>query len=381
MYGILDYCTMVARDDVRKNSYLRALRGVITPASVVIDLGAGIGLFALAAAKMGARHVYAIEENPSSELGPELAKAAGVADRVTFLQASAWDLQLPEPASVLFYDLRGTLPLYQDNFALVAHAKSSWLAPGGVHFPLRDVLRAAVVHAPGCYGKLLGAAAAVRDLGLPDDAVKRCLMNTRMSDRDTPIAAEHVLSESMAWATLEYGAPAPRSVNGKAELVVVRPGLAHGIAVWFETELAPDIRYDTAPGREPTYSRAFLPFTEPTQLAMGDRVTVELRAMIDGVEWGWSLGVTRKDGTTLRSAKQTTMLAGLRPMATMLGDAPSSTPSRNARGERALKILSAMDGTTSNLELRGMLGTPDENAGATERAIAEVAALVRRYGR
>ncbi len=381
MYGILDYCTMVARDEIRKESYLRALRTVVTKESVVVDLGAGIGLFALAAAKMGARHVYAVDDNPCIELGRELAKAAGVGDRVTFLNASAWDVHLPDTASVLFYDLRGTLPLFQDNFALVAHAKRSWLSPDGVHFPRRDVLHAAVVHAPGCYAKLDTAAAAVRALGLPDESVKRCLTNMRMNDRDTPIAADGVLTESMAWATLEYGAPPPKSVSGQSDLTVTRPGLAHGIGVWFATELLPGIEYDTSPGREPTYSRAFLPFSEPFPLTIGDRVSVELRAMIDGVQWGWSVGVTRADGTTMRRAKQTTMLAELRPMDALLRDAPSAMPSRSEQGERALRVLAAMDGKTSNQTLRDMIGAADESGTSSGRAIAEVASLVSRYGR
>ena len=379
MYSVFDYCTMVARDEVRKESYLRALRNVVTGDSVVVDLGAGIGLFSIAAAMMGARRVFAVEENHNLELGREIAKAAGVADRVTFLRASGWDVTLPERASVLFYDLRGTLPLYMDNFRMVAHAKEHWLLPGAVHFPTRDVLHAAVVAAPGCYAKLEAASKAVRDLGLPDAAVNRCIKNARTNDRETPIRREDVLTGSMAWATLEYGAAPPPTVSGKAVLPVVKGGAAHGVAVWFQTELGPGIGYDTAPGREPTYSRAFLPFTEALPLSVGDQVTLEVRALVDGTEWGWSVAVTRADGTIVSRPKQSTMLAELRPLDAIMRETKAATPLLNEAGERALRALSAMDGKTSVDGLaHAFSGSADVDAG---RALAEVTALVRRYGR
>lgn len=379
MYSVYDYCTMVARDDVRRDAYLQALQRVVTADSVVIDLGAGIGIFSIAAAKMGAKHVYAMEENPNLELGREIAKAAGVADRITFLRASAWDVTLPERASVLFYDLRGTLPLYQDNFGLVAHAKERWLLPGAVHFPARDTLHAAVVSAPGCYANLERAVGAVRALGLSDHAVRRCIMNARTNDRDTPIAPEDVLTEHMTWGALEYGATPPKNLSGRSELAVVAAGTAHGIAVWFQTELLPGIGYDTAPGRTPTYSRAFLPFMAPLELHVGDKVTVDLRALVDGSEWGWSVAVVRSDLTTVRPSKQSTMLAALLPMDEIMQRASGANPRRNERGERVLQTLTAMDGTHTVDSLAGTF--PAASDLERERVHAEIAAIVRRYGR
>ena len=59
-HGIGGHGVMIA-DRVRVEAYRQALRRVVTPDSIVIDLGAGTGIFTLLACQLGARHVYAIE--------------------------------------------------------------------------------------------------------------------------------------------------------------------------------------------------------------------------------------------------------------------------------------------------------------------------------
>src|SRR5262245_28785524 len=60
MYSVSDYGSMMA-DDSRMKAYSEALRRVVNSESIVIDIGAGTGIFALLACRFGARRVYAIE--------------------------------------------------------------------------------------------------------------------------------------------------------------------------------------------------------------------------------------------------------------------------------------------------------------------------------
>ena len=57
MYPITAYGRMIA-DEVRMDAYVSALRFVVRPDSVVVDIGAGTGIFALLACRFGARRVY-----------------------------------------------------------------------------------------------------------------------------------------------------------------------------------------------------------------------------------------------------------------------------------------------------------------------------------
>ncbi len=59
-------------DDRRTGDYLAAFAAAVRPGDVVLDIGTGSGVLAVAAARAGARHVYAIE---ASDI-------AGVAERV-----------------------------------------------------------------------------------------------------------------------------------------------------------------------------------------------------------------------------------------------------------------------------------------------------------
>jgi len=63
MYSLADYGTMIA-DRKRLDEYAEALRRLVTPRSIVLDIGAGTGVMSLLACKLGARRVYAIEPSP-----------------------------------------------------------------------------------------------------------------------------------------------------------------------------------------------------------------------------------------------------------------------------------------------------------------------------
>src|SRR3990167_6681712 len=63
-YSSLHRHASMVFDEVRNRAYLEAMRRVITPASIVLDVGAGVGVLGLLAAKLGARKVYCVEPSP-----------------------------------------------------------------------------------------------------------------------------------------------------------------------------------------------------------------------------------------------------------------------------------------------------------------------------
>jgi len=147
MYSIADYGGMIA-DHARMEAYAQALRAVVRPESVVVDLGAGTGIFALLACRFGARRVYAIEPNDAIEAAREMARASGCADRIVFLQEVSTRATLPERADIIVSDLRGWLPLFGLHLPSIVDARERFLAPAGTLIPLQDTLWAAVVEAP-----------------------------------------------------------------------------------------------------------------------------------------------------------------------------------------------------------------------------------------
>src|SRR5947208_14002021 len=102
MYTLQDYGKMLA-DRVRMEAYLEALRRAVFPGCVVIDLGAGPGIFSLYACRWGARRVYSIEPGESIHLLRELAAANGFADHIVAIQDYSLDVILPERADVIIW--------------------------------------------------------------------------------------------------------------------------------------------------------------------------------------------------------------------------------------------------------------------------------------
>lgn len=275
--------------------HVRALALVVRPGSVVVDVGAGSGILALIACRLGARRVFAIDTNEAIEVGRELARENGVADRIVFFQKDVREVELPERADVIVSDLRGTLPLCGDHLAVIADVRSRFLKPGGVLLPARDRLMVGVVERADLYEWAVGPATG--PLGLTLGSMRNKLCNTTVVDRQTePLRSENVLSTSESWATLEYSTVQSTPIVGSAELRVKRGGTGHGLAVWFDTVLTGEHGFNTAPGHELCYGRLFLPWPRPVVLSQEDTVRVEVWAQPNGDPWGWNSVVTRAAG-------------------------------------------------------------------------------------
>jgi type I protein arginine methyltransferase len=294
MYNLHDYTWMIT-DEGRMGPYVRALEAVVQAGSVVVDIGTGAGILALIACRLGARRVYAIDTNDAIEVGRELARENGVADRIVFLQRDAREVELPERADVIVSDLRGMLPLSGDHLAIMADVRGRFLKPGGVLIPARDRLMVAVVEQPDVYEWALGPARG--PLGITLEAMRARLQHATCADRGSnPLRPENVVSTAAAWATLDYATVQPVPIAGSADLQVKRGGTAHGLVLWFEAVLAGEHGFTTAPGQELCYGRLFLPWPRQVAVSEGDRVTVDLWAHPHGDPWGWNSVVTRRAG-------------------------------------------------------------------------------------
>src|SRR4030081_2694886 len=93
-YSLRNYGGMIG-DRVRVEAYSRALRSVIRPGSVVVDIGTGPGIFAVLACQLGARRVFAIEANPVIQVAREIAVANHCADKIEFFEDISTNVKLP----------------------------------------------------------------------------------------------------------------------------------------------------------------------------------------------------------------------------------------------------------------------------------------------
>ncbi len=307
-YHILSYGEMI-RDRVRMAAYTEALRRAVRPGCIVLDIGTGAGIFALLACRFGAERVYAVETNDALHVARAIAAANGYGERIRFIQGLSTEVTLPEQADVIVSDLRGVMPLHQGHLPAIVDARRRLLAPGGVLIPQCDTLWAAVVDAPDAYQPVTSP---WEDAYGFDMSAARTIMAN--SWRKAAVTAASLLAEPIPWATLDYTQLTEPNVHAELAWTIARPGVGHGISVWFETRLFEDVGFSAAPDKPLTiYGQAFFPWERPVSLVAGDRVAVTLWARLAGGEyiWHWHTRVDGAEGSGRPKAQftQSTALA------------------------------------------------------------------------
>ncbi len=274
----------------RMRAYAEAIAETVRPGARVVDLGAGTGVCTLLALRAGAAHVTAIDTNPAVKLVPRLCADNGFpAERITALVSDAQRVELSERADVLLADLRGVMPLYGKNLAIVHDAARRFLKPEGILVPAEDTLYAALVEAPETYRAATGPFGD-RPLDFDMRSVLEATAVGFHHDRKAPMAASCVLSNAEAWATVRYREAPPDFYQRTLSLVPQRDGLCHGLALWFEARLTATVTLSSAPGNDVVYARGFLPYFEPFPVRAGVPIGVRItaRATKDDYIWAWT---------------------------------------------------------------------------------------------
>ena len=283
MYSLHFYGQMLG-DAPRMDAYVAALRRAVRPDSVVLDLGCGPGVFALLACKFGARRVYAVEPDNVIGVAREAAAANGCADRIEFFESLSTEITLPEPATIIISDLRGVLPWFEQHIPSIVDARERLLAPGGVLIPRRDVLWAAVIEAHEQYEDLVGP---WRKFDLDLSAGTRRITNTWRKSYLTP---EQLLVDPVCWTAIDYYEVQSADVRAEISWRAARSGTAHGVAVWFDSELANDISFSNHPAAPKLiYGVGLFPFSQPVTITEGEHIQLRLAADLvnDGYVWRW----------------------------------------------------------------------------------------------
>jgi len=368
-------------DGARMQAYTRALECAVRPGSSVADLGTGLGIFALIACRLGAARVYAIDPNPAIEIAIRIAECNGYADRIQFLQARSMDVSLPERVDVIVSDMRGILPLSGSNLAAIIDARERFLARGGTMVPLRDALRVAVVEAPDLYRRCA-------DLwleypgGFDMAQARRFAVNTPINARLRPA---QLPVEPRRWAVLDYSKLADPAVRGEAVWEWPRSARAHGLLVWFDSEVAEGIHLSNAPDRpELVYGSVYLPWSEAVAIEPGDEVRVSLAAHPIGEShvWRWNARVRSSDGRVKADLRQSTFEGVPIPSLALRRRAASYVPQLSPEGLVERFILEQMgEGLTiGEIACRAMARFPERFA-ASENALAHVGEIADRCSR
>lgn len=382
MYSVLGYGTMIA-DRIRTDAYAHALQRTINQGDLVVEIGTGAtGIFAILACKFGARKVYAFEPDDSIELAREIVRANGFSDRIELIQSPSTRVDLPEKADVIFSDLRGVLPLFQQHIPAILDARSRLLAPAGKLIPRQDTMWAAVVESPKHYEQFSdpweqGV------LGVDLRVAKPLVRNSWVRAKE--ITTEQLLTVPECWATLDYSTIESPDVRGEASWRPTRDGTAHGICLWFDASLWDGINLSNAPGAASLiWGSAFFPLSEPVELTRGDLVRVSFSADLVGGDyiWRWDTVILEQcDSRAIKADfKQSTFFGTLMSPAQLRKGAANYMPTLNKEGQLDSFVLAHMNGRMSSAEIARQLmeSLPDSFADEVD-ALTRVGVLAQKY--
>ncbi|HUR36977.1 MAG TPA: 50S ribosomal protein L11 methyltransferase [Terriglobales bacterium] len=242
-------------DKTRTDGFLRAIRATVKPGDVVLDIGTGTGVLAIAAAQAGAKRVYAMEMTGMADVAEAMFAANGVADRVTLLRGRSYNLELPEKADVLVTEIIGDGPLGEGVLETISDARGRLLAPNARIIPK---------------GITIGVVA----LRLPDDLLKRYIFTDQSvanwnSDYAIDFAATQqalnpdqvvtyrlrtadyqrceVLTKPTVLKRIDLQDVSSAQLRVSTSITLESDGPVHAVAMYFDLEIGAGERLSTAP--------------------------------------------------------------------------------------------------------------------------------------
>lgn len=272
-------------DVSRSLAFVEAVRAAVRPGDVVLDIGTGTGVLAIAAAKAGARKVYAIEASEMAHVASSMAERNGVADRVTVLRGYSSRLKLAERADVLVTETIGNDPFSEFAVELLVDAHKRLLTPDARVVPGSLRVWAIPVQAPDALLDRLSytqrniarwSEALLIDFSALRQAVGTSFAASIIAERARAVVE---LGPPVQLGELDYRAPAPIK-DRSARLEIDRPGQLSGVLLTFDVDVGAGQRLSTRP-LEAAADNHWMPtlYIDPRerQVSPGDAVDILFR--------------------------------------------------------------------------------------------------------
>jgi precorrin-6B methylase 2 len=250
-------------DDRRTRDFISALTAAVRPGDVVLDIGTGTGVLAVALARAGARQVYAVEASDIAEVAAQVFEVNGVADRVTLVPGWSRQIDLPERADLLVAEIIGNEPFEEEILETTLDARRRLLKPAARLVPhvLELLARPLLLPDAEFRQRAFGRTAVQRWRGLYgmdfqpllDVAANHPVYSVAEGE---VVAAWPPAGPPVVLASVDLMAFEEASVRAVADLVVDPPGPVNAVAVTFRARLHDGIAHTLDPWTWPSSSWA-----------------------------------------------------------------------------------------------------------------------------
>ncbi len=343
-YNFIDYCGMLT-DKKRLDAYVRALKDAINSDSIVLDLGAGTGIFSVLACDFGAKKVYAVEANPLIKLLDNVIGERGYESKIEVIQEFSNEIDLKEKANVLISDIHGGFPLHESSIETIIDARKRLLTNDAVLIPRKETIYFAVSQSSKIYEE--NVTKYLQDFhGFKISSSERFVHNRWFGAKDED---EKLLTGSQMFAEINYRTIEETSFTAELEWKITEDGTAHGLRGWFENELSDDNGVSNAIGiEETTYAKPFFPFQEPVDVKKGDVVLTQISANYEkgNYTWSWKTKILEQGSVNKIKANftQSVLASMFIDPKVMLKQSEYYVPNKNETAAIDLFIINSMDG-------------------------------------
>lgn len=376
---IVDEHRHYLQDYSRLAAFRHAIQELVTPGSVVVDLGSGTGILGLLACEAGAKRVYSIEETGLIELAREICAANGFADRVHFIKALSTRVELPEPADVILADQIGHFGFEAGLFEYFSDARRRLLKPNGVTIPQRITFCVAPVeHAPlweqiEFWNR--------PSMGLNVQPARSIAANTGYPIKLTP---EQLLGPSVDALSVDPSLSGSQPLPLTCTLTVNRPGTLHGLGCWFVAQLSPSVTMSNSPLSESRIDRrnVFFPLDRPISVQPGDAVAVTMHILPGQIAVTWTMDIYKNGVSTAKPVRFThsTLNGMLISREDLRRTHPAFIPTLSPWGAARLTVLTLCDGKRPLAKIeQDLLHRHPELFPSLSKAATFVAEVVTRY--
>jgi len=237
-------------DKLRTIPLLRAVSKTVKQGDIVVDIGTGLGILAIAAVKAGANQVYAIDcDSAALDSAQASAVKAGAADRATFIEGLSFDVDVSPRVDVILCETVGSFAFDENILAALLDAKRRLLKRGGKIVP--------------CVLELWGALCKK----IPRLSVASDIANVKEND---------LLGKPSKIISVDFQKKFNNFIHVKHIFTCSEHGTVSAVAVWPRVFWGKGEITDASPLSKPTHWKQGILPIEPRAVKKNERVGIEL---------------------------------------------------------------------------------------------------------
>lgn len=366
----INYNLSMLTDFARVEAYQTAIKKVVRPGDVVVDLGTGSGILALLACQAGAKRVYAIESEKVIHIAMQVCRRNRLEDRVVFLNEISFQVELPQRVDVVVTETMGTFGPEEGLVGSIIDARDRFLKPSGALIPRVLELFLVPVEVPGFYEHMIDFWTSDQ-FGVDFSPMRQLAMNNFHPIKLHP---EAFLCDPVSLVRVNLATATTSEIRSEVSFYTKRRGKVFGLAGWFAVDLTEGHRLSNAPG-SPTshWGIAFFPLARPVVVERGNRIRTVIASQSNGAVWTWQANVHGEQ------FQHSTLWGFPQAERDLHKFSPEAAPKLSAKGEVELALLGMMNGALTLQELQAELRRRYSHLFKTEeQAAAFVQEIVRR---